>query len=222
MSDKAKCPSCGDYNYSTDPVCLSCGADLRPSATEQEPEPEAEPTGAAGPSPAEWDIVARDPARAERLARARELALQVESFIEQGYHRLPKEPDARYGPADDVSDLCREIGECHLRNEDYEEAVNWLGRALVISPQNAFARAYLVGALCRLQRYDEAKAWYEETPGDPIDKNVVRAWLELPDEPSSARHPWTRGTRGPRRAPTENLLPSKHRTLPTISEPRSA
>jgi len=214
MPGKTSCPTCGDYNYPTDPVCLSCGSDLGA--------PASEPAARAGDSsPAEWDISTPDPARSERLARARELALQVDLLVEQGYHKLPREPDARYGPADDVSDLCREIGECHMRNEDYGQAANWLGRALVISPGNVFARAYLVGSLCRLGRYDEAGAWYEETPGDPIDRNVVRSWLELPAGAAPPRTPHE-PHRSRCAAATERLLPSGRRALSLLPEPRSA
>jgi tetratricopeptide (TPR) repeat protein len=206
MLSKVACPECRDYNYPTDPVCLSCGADLRSPAEEQ---PEAARAAGDGEvSPADWEIVVPPGERADRLRRAQELELQVESLIEQGYHLLPKEPDARYGPADDVSDLCREIGECHMRNETHEEAARWFERALAISAGNLFARAYLVGALCQLGRHEEAEAWYEETPGDPIDKNVVRAWLKVPGEPA-----------GPQRAQpapspkTERLIPSARRAL---------
>ena len=220
MPDKTACPTCGDLNYPSDPVCLSCGADLRVSA--EETGPEVETPASAETSPADWDIAASDPGQAERAARARQLALQAESLIAQGYHKLPKEPDARYGPADDVSDLCREIGECHMKNGDYEDATSWLGRALVVSPGNLFARAYLVGCLCRLGRYDEARAWYEDTPGDPIDKNAVRAWLDLPYETANVRDPRRSGPFEPSLVATERLLPSRQRMLPLVPEPRSA
>jgi tetratricopeptide (TPR) repeat protein len=216
MSVKCACPVCGDYNYATDPVCLSCGGELRAPVTA--PALVAPAPVVADSSPADWDISAPDPARAERLARARELAVQVEALIQQGYHTLPKEPDARYGPADDVSDLCREIGECHMRNDDYEDAVGWLGRALVIAPQNTVARAYLVGCLCRLSRFEEAKAWFDETPGDPIDRNIVRSWLELRREGAGAPSRSSCAVR-----PTATHLPSaRDRSLSLHVEPRSA
>ena len=206
MLAKVACPECGDSNYATDPVCLSCGADLRPLAGERDA---ADRAGVAGEvSPADWEIVVPPGERADRLRRAQELELQVESLIEQGYHLLPKEPHARYGPADDVSDLCREIGECYMKNEDHEEAARWFERALVISPGNVFARAYLVGALCDLGRHEEAQAWYDETPGDPIDRNVVRAWLRLP-----GRQAQPQPVQAPHSPGTERLVPSAHRAL---------
>ena len=221
MLAKVACPECRDTNYATDPVCLSCGADLlvladrgaAPSGRS------AEPLSPSETSPADWEIIAVGPGRADRARRAQELELQVDSLIEQGYHLLPKEPDARYGPADDVSDLCREIGECHMRNGDHQEAARWLERALLISSGNVFARAYLIGALCRLGRYDEAQAWYNETPGDPIDKNVVRAWLELPDEPARPQGRQPRSLQTAQPADTERLIPSARRALPLVPTP---
>jgi len=230
MVAKAECPNCGDQCYPSDPVCFSCGADLRPDSDSLEASQATDASVASQVSPADWVILPPDPARAERLQRAKALELQVECLIEQGYHKLPKAPDARYGPADDVSDLCREIGECYLRNDDDEAAARWLERAVVVAAGNVFARAYLVGTLCRLGRYDEAEAWYDEMPGEPIDRNVVRSWLELPDQAPDAEAARQRpmqsvARRDPntlRPATAGSLQPAARRALPLVAEPRSA
>jgi tetratricopeptide (TPR) repeat protein len=229
MAQTVTCAECGDQNFPTDAICLSCGADLRPAF--RSGAAEAPPT----PAPALDDPVhgitdeATRHARERRAERIEELRTQVDSLIAQGFHKLPKEPGSRYGPADDVSDLCREIGECYARNENPEEAARWFERALAISGDNVPARAYLVGTLCRLGRYDEAKVSCEETPGDPIDKNVVRAWLDVPegfDEvrigPRLRRVTLRPERRAPQAALARRIVPSGARPLAVLVEPRSA
>jgi hypothetical protein len=207
MASRVHCRQCGDNNYATDPVCLSCGADLAEPASHSEacpdPEPLVVPAEEDDDSPVLADLTRNSPlvrARRERLAlehtrarrarRIEELKVQVDTLIQQGYHKLPTPADERYGPADDVSDLCREIGECYARNAEDPQAVRWFERAVVIAPANTVARAYLVGALCRLGQYAEAQVWCDDTPGDPIDRNVVAAWLELPDEEATDASTW--------------------------------
>ncbi|MGQ9729759.1 MAG: tetratricopeptide repeat protein [Candidatus Zipacnadales bacterium] len=237
MPQRIRCPACGDSNFPTDPFCLSCGQELIvpkrqetisgsvkaqvSAAKECEEEKFLPKLTQHSPS-----IIPRrrrralEQARLRRQQRIKELTIQVEALIQQGYHRLPRASDQKYGPADDVSDLCRQIGQCYAKNDDLEEAARWFERALVLAPQNIPARAYLVGVLCELGRYEEARAYYEETPGDPIDKNVVASWLELPDGSGAENVLVCRLTDPISPSPVPGITPSEGRVLALHDEVR--
>ena len=53
MPEKITCPNCGEENYTTDPVCISCGASLiepRPTVSSQLEQPESEEQHGAPPA----------------------------------------------------------------------------------------------------------------------------------------------------------------------------
>ncbi|HJN14286.1 MAG TPA: tetratricopeptide repeat protein [Armatimonadota bacterium] len=193
MAAMVLCLKCGDESYATDPRCMSCGAVLigvgpvdaaavgaMVEADNQRNE-QAYMHRAMAASPATRQR-GRQASHRRRRQRVESLIPQAKGLIAQGYHRLPAAPGEMRGPAEDLSDLCRDVGECYYKNDNFEEAVKWCGEALTINELNTMARCYVVGALCELERYDLARAWYDETPGDIADKNAVHGWLEEPDD----------------------------------------
>lgn len=195
MTEKVRCLKCGDENFATDPACLSCGADL--SGTGESDSPGFEQVVRAEEGRVERAYMhralgagdhrkrrTRRGAAQARWQRIEELLPQAKGLLAQGYHHLPAPPGGGPGPAEDLSDLCREIGECYYRNGVYEQAVKWCSEAVNIHDGNTAARCFLVGALCEMEEYDLAQHWIAETPGDIIDRNVVRSWLEEPAEDS--------------------------------------
>ncbi len=180
ISTDARCPEC--LRRTEDAQCgASCEATTAVPAPAQTAYLQHAYTHRAlsiGTSPKDSLAAAACGRRWERIG---ELVPQAKGLLEQGYHRLPPPPGQSIGPADDLGDMCREIGESYYRNGEYEQAVRWCGEALAVNSANVPARCFLVSALCYIGEHDLAREWYAGTPGDLIDRNVVRSWLEHPE-----------------------------------------
>lgn len=115
--------------------------------------------------------------QAERTQEIAELIPRVARMVAQGRHiDKHKTPHMSCTPAEEVSTLMGDIAERYFKNHIYLEAIGWGNRALQVDAHNTPARCYLVGALCKLGRRDEAKQVYADAPRG--DKSIVKGWLD--------------------------------------------
>ncbi len=104
----------------------------------------------------------RDPRSVEARVHMGDVLRQLESWVrarreyQKALDMLPEAEMARV--SGERSRLCYLIGSCHLRENNYTRAVEFLNKSLALDPGNYLAEKDLADSYLALKRYDAAKA----------------------------------------------------------------